>query len=268
MRSETVSSASASSARIRSRVASPAALSVAVRAGKWQLGRIHGFGRGFGRCFRYKDIFMRLSWQVALGESPQERDIPRPAQRASTGGGAGCMPICAHDRRKSRRRSQRRRCARAKSPSNCRPASMPRSISSAASTRRGSGARIVRKTRARPTRCAPSCSIRAGSTGCRGSRPSATWSCFTGWTGRGATSCCRRRAIMPSSAAPSRCARRCGPIRSPCPWRGSSASRATRSRSSASIAWTDTPLLDLKPYFASTDSVPDAAVGWHAGQKR
>jgi tRNA-Thr(GGU) m(6)t(6)A37 methyltransferase TsaA len=29
-----------------------------------------------------------------------------------------------------------------------------------------------------------------------------------------------------------------------------------------------TPLLDLKPYFASTDSVPDAAVGWHAGTKR
>jgi tRNA-Thr(GGU) m(6)t(6)A37 methyltransferase TsaA len=25
-----------------------------------------------------------------------------------------------------------------------------------------------------------------------------------------------------------------------------------------------TPLLDIKPYFASTDSVPDAAVGWHA----
>jgi tRNA-Thr(GGU) m(6)t(6)A37 methyltransferase TsaA len=25
-----------------------------------------------------------------------------------------------------------------------------------------------------------------------------------------------------------------------------------------------TPLLDIKPYFASTDSVPDAIVGWHA----
>jgi tRNA-Thr(GGU) m(6)t(6)A37 methyltransferase TsaA len=30
----------------------------------------------------------------------------------------------------------------------------------------------------------------------------------------------------------------------------------------------DTPLLDIKPYFASTDSVPDASVGWHAGTKR
>jgi tRNA-Thr(GGU) m(6)t(6)A37 methyltransferase TsaA len=30
----------------------------------------------------------------------------------------------------------------------------------------------------------------------------------------------------------------------------------------------DTPLLDIKPYFASTDSVPDAAVGWHADRRR
>jgi tRNA-Thr(GGU) m(6)t(6)A37 methyltransferase TsaA len=27
-----------------------------------------------------------------------------------------------------------------------------------------------------------------------------------------------------------------------------------------------TPLLDIKPYFASTDSVADAAVGWHANR--
>jgi tRNA-Thr(GGU) m(6)t(6)A37 methyltransferase TsaA len=27
----------------------------------------------------------------------------------------------------------------------------------------------------------------------------------------------------------------------------------------------NTPLLDIKPYFASTDSVPDAVVGWHRG---
>jgi tRNA-Thr(GGU) m(6)t(6)A37 methyltransferase TsaA len=30
----------------------------------------------------------------------------------------------------------------------------------------------------------------------------------------------------------------------------------------------NTPLLDIKPYFASTDSVPDAVVGWHADRKR
>ena len=30
----------------------------------------------------------------------------------------------------------------------------------------------------------------------------------------------------------------------------------------------NTPLLDIKPYFASTDAVPDAVVGWHAAHKR
>ncbi|MBX6329220.1 MAG: tRNA (N6-threonylcarbamoyladenosine(37)-N6)-methyltransferase TrmO [Pseudolabrys sp.] len=30
----------------------------------------------------------------------------------------------------------------------------------------------------------------------------------------------------------------------------------------------NTPLLDIKPYFASTDSVPDAIVGWHARADR
>ena len=35
--------------------------------GKRQLGRIHRLGRSFRRCFGYKDIFMRLNWQVALG---------------------------------------------------------------------------------------------------------------------------------------------------------------------------------------------------------
>ena len=29
----------------------------------------------------------------------------------------------------------------------------------------------------------------------------------------------------------------------------------------------DTPLLDIKPYFASTDAVADAVVGWHAGRQ-
>jgi tRNA-Thr(GGU) m(6)t(6)A37 methyltransferase TsaA len=28
-----------------------------------------------------------------------------------------------------------------------------------------------------------------------------------------------------------------------------------------------TPLIDIKPYFASTDSVPDAVVGWHEARK-
>jgi tRNA (Thr-GGU) A37 N-methylase len=28
-----------------------------------------------------------------------------------------------------------------------------------------------------------------------------------------------------------------------------------------------TPLLDIKPYFASTDAIAGAAVGWHAPRK-
>jgi tRNA-Thr(GGU) m(6)t(6)A37 methyltransferase TsaA len=30
----------------------------------------------------------------------------------------------------------------------------------------------------------------------------------------------------------------------------------------------NTPLLDLKPYFASTDAAPEAVVGWHAKRER
>jgi tRNA (Thr-GGU) A37 N-methylase len=30
----------------------------------------------------------------------------------------------------------------------------------------------------------------------------------------------------------------------------------------------DTPLIDIKPYFAATDSVPNAAVGWHADRRK
>ena len=29
-----------------------------------------------------------------------------------------------------------------------------------------------------------------------------------------------------------------------------------------------TPLLDIKPYFASTDAVPEAVAGWHAGREK
>jgi len=29
-----------------------------------------------------------------------------------------------------------------------------------------------------------------------------------------------------------------------------------------------TPLLDIKPYFSSTDAIPDAEVGWHAARRR
>ena len=29
----------------------------------------------------------------------------------------------------------------------------------------------------------------------------------------------------------------------------------------------DTPLIDIKPYFASIDAIPDATVGWHLSEQ-
>ena len=40
------------------------------------------------------------------------------------------------------------------------------------------------------------------------------------------------------------------------------------STSSASTASTTRPLLDIKPYFTSTDAIADARVGWHADTQR
>ena len=118
-----------------------------------------------------------------------------------------------------------------------------------------------------PTRSAPSNSIRAGPRASRVSKPSATWCCSIGWTRRGAICACSRRAITPSTAAPLRCARRRGPIRS----RVSVVRLVGIDGNKLTVVGLDclddTPLLDIKPYFASTDSVPDASVGWHAKRR-
>ena len=68
VRSETVSSASASSARMRSRVASPAALSAPVSISKRQVGA-NLMLRDTGSS-AYKDIFIRLSWGLSTGWQP------------------------------------------------------------------------------------------------------------------------------------------------------------------------------------------------------
>ena len=58
-------------------------------------------------------------------------------------------------------------------------------------------------------------------------------------------------------AARSRCARRCGPIRSR--WPPSSLRSPGRTLTVRNVDCIDgTPLLDIKPYFASIDSIPDA----------
>ena len=113
----------------------------------------------------------------------------------------------------------------------------------------------------------PSCSIRGGSKGCMAWRPSATWWCSIGWTGRGAIS---------YAQAPHHYTERRGTfaLRSPVRPNPIAVSVARLVRVDGNRLTVvgldcvdDTPLLDLKPYFASTDSVPDASVGWHAGTK-
>src|ERR1700722_17095177 len=79
VRSETVSSASAISAKMRNRVASPAALSMVVRAGKARGSVSMGVA-----SIRYKDIFMRLSahWQGPGGTNPKINGTsPLPRQK-------------------------------------------------------------------------------------------------------------------------------------------------------------------------------------------
>ena len=123
--------------------------------------------------------------------------------------------------------------------------------------------------RENPTRCAPSCSIRAGS---RASRASKTAShvvaALLDGPGAARPRVAGAASLSPSNAAHSRCARRCGPN----PIAVSVARLARIDGNKLSVVGLDclddTPLLDIKPYFASTDSVPDASVGWHAGIKR
>ena len=99
--------------------------------------------------------------------------------------------------------------------------------------------------------------------GAAGHRDAArTWSCSTGWTGRGATSWSRCRAIygkgrgtfaLRSPVRPNPIAHERGQAGQ---GRGQHGSRW-----SALDCLDGTPLLDIKPYFASTDSIPDAVTG-------
>ena len=93
------------------------------------------------------------------------------------------------------------------------------------------------------------------------------WCCI-GWTRRGATSWCRRR--VTTLEARGTFALR-SPVR-PNPIAASVVRLLHIDGNVLSVVGLDcldnTPLLDIKPYFASTDAVPDAKVGWHADRKR
>ena len=130
------------------------------------------------------------------------------------------------------------RCVKARSPSRRRKSSTLRSISSGESAHPGKAARNVQRTRANPTRSAPSSWIRAGRRLLRGLRPSPTFSCSIGWIVLAAIWCCRCRGTMASSAALSHYDRRRGRTRSRFRWRGLFGSKATRFTLSVSTAST------------------------------
>ena len=144
-----------------------------------------------------------------------------------------------------------------------RHASTPRSITSAASARPGHGARTARRTPANPEPSAPSRSIRAGRRRSRTSKAAPIWSCSTGWTvaarHRAAGAAALRR------AARHLCAALAGAAQSDRHERGAAGGGRRDRLAVVGLDCLDgTPLLDIKPYFASTDAVPDAVVGWHA----
>ncbi len=146
---------------------------------------------------------------------------------------------------------------------------MRRSITSGASARRGNGARIAQRIRAKPTPSAPSCSIRVGRRGLQGLE-SVSHVVVLYWMDRA-----RRDLVLQAphhySRAPRHVRAALAGAAQPDRGLGGAARCASREMTLSVVGLDcldDTPLLDIKPYFASTDSVPDASVGWHAGIKR
>ena len=151
--------------------------------------------------------------------------------------------------------------------SSCPTISTLRSISSAASIPRGGGARTARRMPANPTPFAPSGpSIRVGPAGpCRGRElqpPSGARldGQIAARFGGAGTQALRRRprhlcAALAGAAQSDRAERRAAHRRR----------RAASSRCAGLDCLDDTPLLDLKPYFASTDAVTEAVVGLACG---
>ncbi len=204
---------------------------------------------------------MRLTWQEVLGL------IPRIGLLAE--GLAAAEPACQKKRwSEEPRQKNRAPCARAKSPSNCRRGSTPPSTISGASVRHGSGVRTVRRIRARAM---PVCTVVLDPR----------------WVARPDRSRKRHprgRALLDGPGAPR--PRAAGAASLP-ERRGTFALRSPVRPNPIAVSVArivriegnevtvigldcldDTPLLDLKPYFASTNSVPDASVGWHAGIRR
>ena len=217
VRSETVSSASASSASTRRRVSSPAALRAALRASKpsWALLLIGPNDRRLWACSHY----IKISLYVETADRKPSTAIAR------TGYGARCWPIGIATS------SQLERDESARNAMTSQGLRHPRRRESRSSCPDKSDAALYFIGRIRtPWKQRKDCPKNARESdavctveldprwarrpqGRRDLQPSGR--CCTGWTRRRATWCCRCPAITACRAAPLRCARRRGPTRSP-----------------------------------------------------
>ena len=145
---------------------------------------------------------------------------------------------------------------------------MRRCSTSAAFERRGSDGRTVLKIRVKRTLLARSCSIARWADGLSGLE-SVSHLVVLYWMDKARRDLVRQ---MPRHYAESRgtFALR-SPVR-PNPIAVSVARLVGIKQNKLTVVGLDcldnTPLLDLKPYFASTDSVPEAEVRWHASGKK
>ena len=141
------------------------------------------------------------------------------------------------------------------------------SISSAVSTRLGSVARNARRTPASRMRCARSMSIRAMRRRSRTLRSSSHLLVLY-WMDKA------RRDLVVQAPRHYDTQRGTFALRSPVrpnPIAASVVKLVGVGGPRLSVIGLDcldgTPLIDIKPYFASVDAVPDAVVGWHAQRK-
>ena len=160
-------------------------------------------------------------------------------------------------------------CARAKSPSNCRKSSTPSLYFIGRIRtpwkRREDCPKNPRETRRRLHHRARS-ALGARPAGPRNRQPRRR--ALLDGPGAARSRAAGAASLSASAAARLRCARRCGPTRSRFRSRGCVRIEGNELSVVGLDCLDGTPLLDLKPYFASTDSVPDASVGWHAATKR
>ena len=218
--------------------------------------------------YRYKDIFISLNgWTQAqwdeshrMGAAATPIRAVKPRSLAGTGGCGKQMPICSFMAETTKRRRKRQHLRTARRRNRRRTAGTAGRVGlfhrphphAVASPRR-----IAQRMRASRMRSALSSSIRAGRGAFRASKPRRMCCCSIGWIRRGAISSLQwpRHYSEHRGTFALRSPARPNPI-------AVSVARLVRiDGNTLSVVGIDcldgTPLLDIKPYFASTDSVPD-----------